>query len=94
MAKLRNETNSLFKQPQPWPQGVSGTGGEAEKKSTFVSSAAFPHKKKQKCFVLELRQYKNDSIQSKIIPTLKLPRFFHHLDGEGKERQFQNWNLF
>ena len=25
---------------------------------------------------LELRQYKNDSIQSKIIPTLKLPLFF------------------
>ena len=25
---------------------------------------------------LEPRQYKNDSIQSKIIPTLKLPRFF------------------
>ena len=25
---------------------------------------------------LELRQYKNDAIQSKIIPTLKLPRFF------------------
>ena len=26
-------------------------------------------------FLLELRQYKNDSIQSKIIPGLKLPRF-------------------
>ena len=26
--------------------------------------------------LLELRQYKNDSIQSKIIPTLKLPLFF------------------
>ena len=25
---------------------------------------------------LEPRQYKNDSIQSKLIPTLKLPRFF------------------
>ena len=26
--------------------------------------------------ILELRKYKNDSIQSKIIPTLKLPLFF------------------
>ena len=43
---------------------------------------------------LKPRQYQNDSIQSKIIPTLKLPRFFHHLDGEGKERQFQNQNYF
>ena len=44
--------------------------------------------------VLELRQYKNDSIQSKQIPILKLKCFFHHLFGEEKERQFQNWNLF
>ena len=43
---------------------------------------------------LEPRQYKNDSIQSKIIPTLKLPRFFTTYTVRGKERQFQNWNHF
>ena len=90
MAKLRNETNSLFKQPQPWPQGVSGTGGEAEKKSTFVSSAAFPHKKKQKCFVLELRQYKNDSRLTKNKLVLKLPRFLALLYDRQKTQQIQN----
>ena len=44
---------------------------------------------------LEQRQNKNDSIQPKIIPILKLARFFPHciLGGE-KDRQFQNWNYF
>ena len=37
---------------------------------------------------LEQRQYKNDSIQSKIIPILKLARFFPHCIGGEKERQF------
>ena len=40
-------------------------------------------------FPLEQRQYKNDSIQSKLIPILKLPRFF---SGDEKARQFQSWN--
>ena len=44
--------------------------------------------------LLEQRQYKNDSIQSKIIPRLKLPRFFTTYTVRGKERQFQNWNHF
>ena len=39
---------------------------------------------------LEQRQNKSDSIQSKIIPILKLARC---LGGE-KERQFQSWNYF
>ena len=39
---------------------------------------------------LEPRQYKNDSIQSKIIPILKLARFFPHCLGGEKERQFQS----
>ena len=43
---------------------------------------------------LELRQYKNDSIQSKIIPTLKLPRFFTPYTGREEARQFQNLNCF
>ena len=43
---------------------------------------------------LELRQYKNDSIQSKIIPILKLALFFPHCLGGEKERQFQSWNYF
>ena len=33
---------------------------------------------------LELRQYKNDSIQSKNIPILKLPLFFISYTNEGK----------
>ena len=40
-------------------------------------------------FVLELRQYKNDSIQSKKILVLKFPLFFHCV-GDEKARQFQN----
>ena len=43
---------------------------------------------------LELRQYKNDSIQSKNIPVLKLTRFFTCCLGDEKARQFQNWNFF
>ena len=35
---------------------------------------------------LELRQYKNDSIPSKIIPILKLPRFFPRRIADEKER--------
>ena len=34
--------------------------------------------------LLELRQYKKDSIQSKKLPSLNLPRFFSHLHGEKK----------
>ena len=41
---------------------------------------------------LEQRQNKNDSIQSKIIPILKLPRFSPHRIGGEKARQFQSWN--
>ena len=41
---------------------------------------------------LELRQYKNDSDQSKIMPTLKLPRFFTTYTVWRKARQIQNWN--
>ena len=44
--------------------------------------------------MLELRQYKNDYIQSKKIPVLKLPLFFLRRIGDEKERQFQNWNFF
>ena len=43
---------------------------------------------------IEQRQYKNDSIQSKIIPVLKLLRFFPYRLGGEKARQFQNWNFF
>ena len=43
---------------------------------------------------LEPRQYKNDSIQSTIIPILKLARFFPYCLGGEKERQFQSWNYF
>ena len=43
---------------------------------------------------LEQRQYKNDSIQSKIVPILKLARFIPHCLGGEKERQFQSWNYF
>ena len=50
--------------------------------------------KKINSLVLEPRQYKTDSIQSKIIPTLKLPRFFNTYTVKEKVRQFQNWNYF
>ena len=43
---------------------------------------------------LEQRQYKNNSIQSKKIPVLILPRFFPRRVGDEKERQFQNWTFF
>ena len=43
---------------------------------------------------LEPRQYKNDSIQSKIFPVLKLPHLFSRRVGDEKERQFQNWIFF
>ena len=43
---------------------------------------------------LEQRQYKNDSIQSKLIPILKLPPFSPRRIGGKKARQFQNWNYF
>ena len=41
-------------------------------------------------FWLDLRQYKNDYIQSKNIPVLKLPPFFLRRIGDEKQRQFQN----
>ena len=41
--------------------------------------------------ILKQRQNKNDSIQSKIIPILKLPRFFPYRIGGEKGRQFQTW---
>ena len=43
---------------------------------------------------LEQRQYKNDSILSKIIPILKLARFYTNYTGREKVRQIQNWNYF
>ena len=50
--------------------------------------------KREHLLSLELRQFKNDSIQSKIIPILKLPRFFTTYTARGKGRQIQNWNHF
>ena len=44
--------------------------------------------------ILEQRQYKNDSIQSKIILILNLPRCFPYRIGGEKTRQFQNRNYF
>ena len=41
-------------------------------------------------FTLELRQIKDDSIQSKEIPTLKLARFLITYTVKEKARQFQN----
>ena len=38
--------------------------------------------------ILELKHYKKDSIQSKKIPVLKLPRFFPRRKGDEKEQQF------
>ena len=43
---------------------------------------------------LEPRQYKNDSIQSKIIPTLKFPPLFTIYTVREQAREFQNWNNF
>ena len=43
---------------------------------------------------LEQRQYKSDSILSKIITILKLARFFTTYTVREKERQLQNWNYF
>ena len=43
---------------------------------------------------LELRQYKNNSTQSKNFPLLKLPRFFTGHTGDKKEQQFQNKKVF
>ena len=43
---------------------------------------------------LELRQYKNDSIQSKIIQTLKLPRFFPYCIGGEKRGNFKLGIIF
>ena len=43
---------------------------------------------------LEQRQNKNDSIQSKMIPILKLPLFFTTYTARGKGRQIKNWNHF
>ena len=43
--------------------------------------------------ILEQRQEKNDSIPTKLIPVLKLSRFFPTRIGGKKERQFQNWNF-
>ena len=42
--------------------------------------------------LLEQRQNKNDSIQSKRIPILNLSGFFPHRIGGEKERQIQSWN--
>ena len=44
--------------------------------------------------VLELEQHKNEYVQSKKIPVLKLPRFFRRCIGDEQERQFQNWKNF
>ena len=42
----------------------------------------------------EQRQNRNVSIQSTIIPILKLPGGFPHCIGGEKERHFQSWNYF
>ena len=44
--------------------------------------------------VVELREYKNNSIQSKKNPILNLPRFFPGRVGDEKDRQFQNRIFF
>ena len=43
---------------------------------------------------LEQRQFRNDSIQSRIIPIWKLPPFYPRRIGGEKARQSQNWNYF
>ena len=42
---------------------------------------------------LEQRQYEKDSIQSKIIPILKLPRFFPHRIGDEKSAAISKLEL-
>ena len=44
--------------------------------------------------MIEQRQNKNNSIQSEIIPILKLPLFSPDRIGGEKARQFQTWNYF
>ena len=43
---------------------------------------------------LELRLYKNDSIQSKKKSNFEIATFFTTYTARGKARQFQNWNIF
>ena len=49
-------------------------------------------KKSRLIFLLELRQYKNNSDQFDWIPRLKLPPFSSCRIGDEKVRQFQMWN--
>ena len=44
--------------------------------------------------ILEPRQYKDNSIQSKNIPIMKLPLFCITYTAKEKARQFQNWIFF
>ena len=44
--------------------------------------------------LLELKQYKNDSIQSKKLPALNLPRFFTQLHGEKKSAAISKLGTF
>ena len=64
------------------------------KPTSLINRRIPPLVYKDSHFKIEPRKYKNDSIQSKIIPTLKLPRFFTTYTVRWKERQFQNWNYF
>ena len=59
-----------------------------------IKFSASAKKSSKAGLLLELRQHKNDTIQSKEIPILKLARFFPRSMGDEKERQFQNQNFF
>ena len=65
-------------------------GNEKYFKRIFYGKQIIFEKFRTICSPLEQRQNKNDSIQSKIIPILKLPLFSPHLIGGEKARQFQS----
>ena len=60
----------------------------------WLLHCSLPRTFKEDAKTLEQKQYKKESIQSKIILVLKLPRFFPRRKGGEKAGQFQNWILF
>ena len=67
---------------------IAGNALPMENKQSLPITEWNPERMFLKVDMLEPTHYKNESIQSKIFPTLKLPRFFTTYTVREKARQF------
>ena len=103
-AFLEYVTATIFKTPCPSPrlrspladkkiitESVESSSSFSTNRNPSLSQTSRQSSEYKRKSLLKLRKYNNNSIQSEFL--FEIAALFHHLYGEGKTRQFQNWNF-